>query len=154
MISEEMKVIEEIVDHSIQTGGRTIAEAEGVIEKGHPPMAEGIVLIDFDGTIAPFGYLFDYPEPLPGAIEAIKAFQEAGMKVIVFTSRLSPLWLDSVGQTPTQHIQYMTNYLAKFGVEADGFTAQKVPSVAYIDDKAYRYDNNWDELKEKILNGR
>lgn len=141
----------DITDHSEQTGGRSLDEAEQVIAAGHPPMAEGIILIDFDGTIAPFGFLFDFPEPLPGAIEAIKAFQQAGMKVIIFTSRLSPLWLQSVGQTMFQHIDYINRYLAQYGVEVEGITAQKVPSIAYIDDKAYRYDNNWDELVRTLL---
>lgn len=146
-------MVQEILDGSDQTGGRTLQEAQSVIEAGHPPMAEGVILVDFDGTIAPFGYLFDYPEPLPGAIEALKAFKEQGYKIIIFTSRLSPLWLETVGQTPTQHIEYMRDYLERFGFEADGYTAQKVPSVAYIDDKAYRFENNWAEITERILGG-
>lgn len=141
----------EITGGSEQTGGRSLEEAADVIAAGHPPMAEGIVLIDFDGTIAPFGYLFDFPDPLPDAIESIKRYQAAGFKVIIFTSRLSPLWLESVGQTPSQHIAYITQYLAKFDIEVDGFTAQKIPAVAMIDDKAYRYENNWKEITDRIL---
>ena len=133
--------------------GQTIEETREIIVKGHAPMAEGIILIDFDGTIAPFGPLFEEMEPLPQAIETIKDFQQHGFKVIIFTSRLSPIWLDSVGQTAFQHIDYITKYLDKYGVILDGFTAQKIPAVAMIDDKAYRYDNNWDELRRVILNG-
>jgi hypothetical protein len=134
--------------------GQTVEETRDIIAKGHAPMAEGVILIDFDGTIAPFGPLFEAPEPLPGAIEAIRAFKAAGMKVIIFTSRLSPLWLDSVGQSAFQHVDYITKYLDRFGITPDGFTAQKVPAIAMIDDKAYRYDNNWDELRRIILDGR
>lgn len=151
MIKVDENKIVEIEDNSIQTGNRTIAEAEGVIAKGHPPMAEGVLLVDFDGTIAPFGYLFDFPEPEPDVIESLKRFQEAGFQIIIFTSRLSPLWLDSVGQTSFQHIEYITKYLANWGITPDGFTAQKVPAVAMIDDKAYRYENNWKEITDRII---
>lgn len=144
----------DIQDHSDQTGGVSVAEAEDVIAAGHPPMAEGVILLDFDGTIAPFGYLFDFPPPLPDAIESIKRYKAAGLKVIIFTSRLSPIWLESVGQSPIQHIEYITKYLENFGIEVDGFTAQKVPAMAMIDDKAYRYENNWKEITDRILNGQ
>ena len=113
-------------------------------------MADKVLLVDFDGTIAPFGYLFDFPEPLPGAIEALKNFKEAGYKVIIFTSRLSPIWLESVGQTFSQHVEYITNYLGKYGFTPDGLTAQKVPSEAIIDDKAIRFDNNWSEISTRL----
>lgn len=131
--------------------GQTIEETEEIIAKGHSPMAEGVVLVDWDGTIVKFGGLFDFPEPLPGAIEALKKFQDAGIKVVIFTSRLSPIWLETVGQNPLQHIDYINEYLARYDITPYAITAQKVPSVAYIDDKAYRYDNNWDEIVEKVL---
>jgi hypothetical protein len=146
-------IVAEDIPETSRVLGQTLEETREAIAKGHAPMAEGIILIDFDGTISPFGPLFEFPAPLPGAIEAIKAFQEGGMKVIIFTSRLSPLWLESVGQTTFQHIDYITKYLGNFGITPDGFTAQKVPAIAMIDDKAYRYDNNWDELRRIILNG-
>jgi hypothetical protein len=131
--------------------GQTIEETEEIIAKGHPPIAEGVVLIDFDGTVVEFGALFDFPEPYPDAIESLKRYKAAGLKVIIFTSRLSPIWLESVNQTPTQHIQYMEAYFEKYGFSPDGYTAQKVPSIAYIDDKAYRFENNWKEISDRIL---
>jgi hypothetical protein len=126
-------------------------EVQAIIEKGHPPIADGVVLIDFDGTIAPFGHLFSFPEPLPGAIEALKKFQDAGIKVVIFTSRLSPLWLETVGHSMFQHIDYINEYLGRYGITPYGITAQKVPAFAYIDDHAYRYEDNWNELVERIL---
>jgi len=126
-------------------------EAQEAIDKGRPNIAEGVILIDFDGTIAPFGYLFSFPEPLPGAIEALKAFQDAGLRLVIFTSRLSPIWLETVQQTPLMHIDYINEYLGRYGIEPYAITAQKVPSLAYIDDNAYRYENNWNELVERVL---
>jgi len=126
-------------------------EAQEAIAKGRPNIADGVILIDFDGVIAPFGHLFNFPEPLPGAIEALKAFQDAGMRVVIFTSRLSPIWLETVQQTPMQHINYINEYLGKYGFEPYAITAQKVPAIAYVDDNAYRYDNNWTEIVERIL---
>jgi len=125
-------------------------EAQEAIDKGRPNIAEGVILIDFDGTIAPFGHLFSFPEPLPGAIEALKAFQEGGMRLVIFTSRLSPIWLETVQQTPLQHIDYINEYLGRYGIEPYAITAQKVPAMAYIDDNAYRYNDNWKELVRVI----
>jgi hydroxymethylpyrimidine pyrophosphatase-like HAD family hydrolase len=124
---------------------------EAQTDKGRPDIADGVILIDFDGTIAPFGHMFNFPEPLPGAIEALKAFQDAGMRVVIFTSRLSPIWLETVKQSPIDHVNYINEYLGRYGIEPYAITAQKVPSIAYIDDNAYRYDGNWDELVERIL---
>jgi histidinol phosphatase-like enzyme len=109
------------LDHLVPEGTNVgLANPVEVIAKGHPPMAEGVILIDFDGTIIPFGQLFEHTPPLPGAIEAIQAFQQAGYKVVIFTSRLSPLWLQTVGQTPRQHIDFINDYLARYGVEVQG----------------------------------
>jgi len=143
--------VEGITDGSAQTGGRLVSEAEDIIAAGHPPIAEGIVLVDFDGTVAPFGYLFDFPEPKRRAIESMRRLKARGLKIVIFTSRLSPLWLESVGQTSAQHIRYISEYLGRYGIEPDGFTAQKIPSIAIIDDKAYRYDDNWDEVADAII---
>jgi hypothetical protein len=137
-----------------QTGNRTLKEAKRVITNGHPPMADKIVLVDFDATLFPFGFLFDYPEPLPGAIEALKILQNAGYKIWIFTSRLSPKWLESVGQTALAHEVYILDILSKYGISVEGVTAEKFPAEAYVDDKAYRFENNWDEVVKKIIDGQ
>jgi hypothetical protein len=126
-------------------------EAEEIIARGQPPMADGVILIDFDGVIAPFGHLFDFPPPMKDSIESIRAYKAAGWKVYVFTSRLSPIWLESVGQSMLQHAKYITEYLQQYGIVVDGITAQKIPASHYIDDHAHRFEGNWPELVDRIL---
>ena len=70
-----------------QTGDRSVEEANAVIAKGHPPEAEGVIMIDFDATIAPFGMLFAFPDPIEGAVEFIRGIKKLGYTVGVFTSR-------------------------------------------------------------------
>jgi len=143
-----------IEEYSAQTGGRSLEEAQEIIAKGHPPIADKIALIDFDGTLFPFGFLFDFPDPLPGAIEALRALQNVGYKIWIFTSRLSPKWLESVDQTAGEHVHYITSILYQHGIRVEGVTAEKFPAEFIVDDKAYRYENNWEEIVGRIIGGR
>lgn len=123
---------------------------EAIIKQGFPPIAKKVALVDFDGTLYPFGHMFDFPDPLPGAVEAMKSLNEAGYKIIIFTSRLSRRWLDTVDQTAAQHRQYIEQICARDGIKIAEITAEKVPAEFYIDDKAINYNNNWEEIIDKI----
>lgn len=132
-----------IVDGGEQTGGRTLTEAEEVIKNGHPPMANKTILIDFDGTIYPFGFLFDAVAPIEGAKEFLIARKTEGYKIGIFTSRLSKRWLASVNQTKKQHIKYIRTSLKRDGIPFDFITAEKLPSEFYVDDKAAPFSGDW-----------
>lgn len=114
---------------------------------GHPPVAEGVVCVDFDGTIAPFGDLFGFPPPLPGAKEFLDTLRENGYTIVIFTSRLSTVWHNHEGRDPArgifEQVQYLQEYFERYDLEADSVTAEKVPAVAYIDDKAIEFAS-WD----------
>lgn len=117
-------------------------DAQTVIDAGHPPVAEGKILIDWDGVIQPFGMIFDSRRPIAGVPKAIRTLKKQGYTIIIFTSRLSKTWHDSEGwdheQACKEQIGYMRKFLRKYNIPFDGFTAEKLPSVAYFDDKAYR----------------
>lgn len=108
--------------------------------KTHPPVAEKVACVDFDGTIAPWGAMFSFPEPLPGAVEAIARLKAAGYTVVIFTSRLSPTWHQSEGwdtmQATNEQVTYLRDYCRKYGIDADAATCEKIPSEVYFDDKA------------------
>jgi hypothetical protein len=110
---------------------------------GHPPVAAGVVCVDFDGTIAPWGDLFGYPEPLPGALDFLRWLKEKGYTVYIFTSRLSGVWHVSEGRDPGygvwEQVEYLRKYCERYGIEVDGATAEKIPAIAYIDDKAVEF---------------
>jgi len=119
-------------------------EIESYAKKnGHPPAAAGVVCVDFDGTIAPWGDLFGFPEPLPGAKDFLDYLREKGYTIVIFTSRLSTVWHASEGRDPGygifQQVQYLQEYFERYQLPADQVTAEKVPALAYIDDKAVEF---------------
>lgn len=124
-------------------------------EQGHPPVAAGVVCVDFDGTIAPWGDLFGFPPPLPGAKDFLKYLRDNGYTIVIFTSRLSTVWHASEGRDPAsgilEQVEYLQEYFNRYDLEADQVTAEKVPAVAYIDDKAIEYAS-WRTAKSRFKN--
>lgn len=120
------------------------------VGRGQPKIADNVILIDFDGTLYPWGHMFCYPEPLPGAVKAVKKFKDKGYTIVIFTSRLSEQWLEVEGEKWYNHVEYIKDILHRDGIPYDFITSEKIPATHYIDDKAHRFDNNWDELAEII----
>lgn len=110
---------------------------------GHPPVAAGVVCVDFDGTISPWGDLFGFPKPLPGAVNFIRWLKKEGYTVVIFTSRLSSVWHAAEGRNPAkgifEQVEYLQAYVRKYDIPVDSATAEKIPAIAYIDDKAIQY---------------
>lgn len=108
----------------------------------HPPSAEGIVLVDFDGTMYPWGSMFNAAQPLRGVPQAMRLLKKLGFTIGIFTSRLSEQWHLHEGRDPQPsieaHRQYISFVCERDGIPFDFITAEKVPAVAYFDDKAYR----------------
>lgn len=114
-----------------------------VIEAGHPPVAKGIVCVDFDGTIFPFGQMdVSGVEPIPGAADAVRALKRAGFTVVIYSSRFSRQWHDHEGwdhrEAMDEQLRLVQAALDAYNIPYDRFEAEKIPAVAYFDDKAYR----------------
>lgn len=123
-------------------------------ENGHPPVAEGVICLDFDSTVRPWGGLRDFPAPFDGVVQWVKDIRSAGYKVILFTSRLSAVWHEAEGRDIAtgimDEVEYLRQYCKKFDIEVDGATAEKIPALVYIDDKAIRFMGNWQDTREKF----
>lgn len=134
------------------TGDRQYHHEFGM-KAGHAPIADKVVCVDFDGTMFPWGPLLNYEaEPLPGTVSAIRAFVDKGWKVVLFTSRMSPTWLEDAGESREVHIDYITGLCARYGIPFDYITGEKIPAQAYIDDKAIEFTgSNWPEIQERVL---
>lgn len=82
--------------------------------------------------------------------------RERGFQIVIFTSRLSTVWHAHEGRDPArgifEQVQYLQEYFEKYGLEADSVTAEKVPAMAYIDDKAIEFAS-WDTATLRF-NGR
>ena len=139
---------------------RQLASHDFAIENGHPPAADGVICIDFDKTIFPWGKtLLDYDSsPFEGAAEAIRAFKDAGLTIVILTSRASRSWWDAEGFTPDEcsaQEDFVIDKLDAHDIPWDRITAEKVPAIAYIDDKAIEFKpevNNWAEIRDRVLN--
>jgi len=122
-------------------------------KNGHPPVADGIVCVDFDATIAPWGNLFGFPKPLPGAKDFLDMLREKGYTIVIYTSRLSTVWHAHEGRDPAagimQQVEYLQEYFKRYDLPADSVTAEKIPAVAYIDDKAIEF-TSWESASARF----
>lgn len=138
-----------------------------VIEAGHPPVARGVVCVDFDGTIFPFGRMdVTGVHPIDGAAEAVRALKNRGYTIVIFSSRFSKAWHDHEGwdhdQAMIEQTALVSSALKAHGIPFDRMTAEKVPAIAYFDDKAWRAEQTTgglvgaveDFLLEEIVSGR
>jgi hypothetical protein len=125
-------------------------------DEEHPPVARKVVCIDFDATIFPWGELNSEEPPLQDAIETIRAFKDAGYRIVIFTSRMSPTWWRAEGWANdfmTHHKWWssVAERLIQYDIPFDSITSEKVPAEYYIDDKAIRFENNWAEIQLRVL---
>jgi len=95
------------------------------------------IALDFDGVLSNYtgwhgpGRL---DPPVDGAIEAIRAYQDAGLDVCVYTSR---------ADSP-ESIRQLEHWLREYGLESRRakqiqITSRKPPAVVYLDDRAWQF---------------
>lgn len=127
--------------------------------KTHPPIADKLALIDFDGTIVPWGPLMsDDKVPFAGAKEVLSYLRSHGFRIGIFTSRLSRTWARSmVGSGPAVAVflleqeEYVRSLLDRHGIPYDFVTAEKMPAQFYVDDKAIGFRGDWLTVLEDSL---
>ena len=110
------------------------------------------IAIDFDGVLHNFDKGFHdgtcYGEPIEGSIEALKILSKK-YNVIIYSSKCLPDRPLVEGLTGREHIiKWLQKYDALKYVK--DITHLKVRAKYYIDDKAIHFNNNWDEIIEKI----
>jgi haloacid dehalogenase-like hydrolase len=109
-----------------------------------------IIAVDFDGTVV------DHKYPKigalkPGAKEALKAFHDAGHKIIIWTCRAGQEERDVRAFLQANEIPFDTVNNPIMGADLG---TRKVYADLYIDDKGIQFDENWDELKRVITGGK
>jgi len=108
-----------------------------------------VIAVDFDGTIVEH----EFPDigPLkPGAVDALKAFKKAGHQIVIWTCRK--------GEEERQLRSFLLEKRIPFdtvNTPVPGFDlgTRKIYADIYIDDKGFRFQENWDELR-KMITGR
>lgn len=100
--------------------------------------------IDFDGVIHNFNKGYHdgtcYGDPLPGALEALRALSKK-YRIVIFTAKAKPSRPLVNGMTG---IELVSDWLERYGVRdcVAEITAEKPRAFLYVDDNAYRF-NNW-----------
>ena len=102
------------------------------------------VCIDFDGTLTTYasGYTpdGDIPDgPTDGAKEAMEKLYRH-YKVVVYSARAG---------TAKGNIA-ICNWLDDHGIPCHEVTAVKPPAIAYVDDRAVRFDDDWKQVLQDI----
>lgn len=106
------------------------------------------ICVDFDGVIARFtDDIEDFGKIIPGSADALSALRSYGYKIIIHTARPA-----SKG-----HLKRLSEYLNKEGIPFDAINqntdceweSAKPLADLYIDDRALRFNGNWDVTLSK-----
>lgn len=102
-----------------------------------------VACIDFDGVIADYSEGFQgvcvYGKPMPGAAGALCRLAADGWRIIVLTARRD-------AETP-----FIERYLDKHGIPYSTVTTRKPSAHVYVDDRAIRFDGDWEKTLREIL---
>lgn len=102
-------------------------------------MAKQTIAVDFDGVIHKYsrgwadGTIYD--DPIPGAMDAILNLMNRGYNIVIFTARpIGPIheWMERHWKAKMYPIPDITN--------------TKPAAIAYIDDRAVRFNGDWAEM--------
>ena len=99
------------------------------------------VVVDFDGTVAVGRHHNDAkPTCTKGAKKALKALRDMGFKVLICSARSWTGW-----GTNLYHDD-MVRWLRMHRIPHDGVVTEKVPALAYVDDRGLTFNDNWSEI--------
>ena len=117
------------------------------------------VCLDWDGTCVENKWP-DMGDWMPGAVEAIERLHHSGLKLIVFSARLSPINPFLGTDRPPIEVMVETDRVRGMLDEAGLYyvdiwtSAGKPGAFVYVDDRAERYHGrpgSWAKLAEKII---
>ena len=110
------------------------------------------IMIDFDGVIHSYNNGWQngklYGDVIEGAKEAIDYLKENGFEIVIFTTRASKN--HNIKPTSDELIADVGDWLKTNNIYFDRITSEKLGAIAYIDDRAIRFENNWNDIIKKI----
>lgn len=105
------------------------------------------IAVDFDNTIA---HLEKFPaigEPIPGVQEALQKLKDMGYEIVIYTCRANS---DQRETSAEQVKEYLDQYKIPYDRISKG-SEGKPMALYYIDDRAIKFDNNWDAVVQQII---
>jgi len=131
---------------------KKVLRAQYPTEDNHIDIIRKRLMIDFDGVI------HDYTDGwndgkitgglIPGSAEAIEILRQ-DYEIVIFTTRAAPPE-EEEGQSNTEQVKAVSDWLKQQGVYFDKITGEKLGAIAYIDDKGIRFEGNWKYVLDKI----
>lgn len=109
------------------------------------------IVVDFDGTITDDVFP-DMGNPKEGVIEALQRLNEAGFEIIIHSCRTGTYFKDMLNEDQFERIEDFMQY---YNMPFDRiWTPDKPIASAYVDDKAIRYQNNWKDIADGLINAK
>lgn len=108
--------------------------------------------VDFDGVIHKFDSYGDgsiVGEPMEDCKETLRKLVDQGYKIVIFTVRLNPVWMDYDKQYK-EIVDWLTRNGFEEGIHYHEITNNKPEAMAYIDDRAIRF-TNWVDMKRYFI---
>ena len=108
------------------------------------------IMIDLDGVVHRYSKGFYdgtlYDDPMNGAKEFIDGMKDI-YEVVIFTARVSTT---KDRFAPASSIKYVEEWLNKHNIYFDMVTSDKLPAIAYVDDRAIEFKGDWDYVRERF----
>ena len=107
-----------------------------------------IANIDLDNTIAEWAWP-DIGEPKKGVKEALKKLKDMGYYIRIYSCRTS----EEVFKYPIdrqEQVRKMGNFLDEHKIPYDEVLNVNKPIGIFIDDSAFRFEDNWEKIVEEI----
>jgi capsule biosynthesis phosphatase len=112
------------------------------------------ICIDLDGVICQLrgpGQTYADVDPVPGAVDNLRAFRAAGHTIIIFTARHMKTCAGNVGLVTARMARITLDWLDRHGVPFDEIHFGKPHADVYIDDNAFRFAS-WEAIGGKATN--
>jgi capsule biosynthesis phosphatase len=88
--------------------------------------------------------------PKPGAIEVLRKLKAEGHYIIIYSSRHMLTCNNNIGQITAKQAHIFYEWFKKYDIEYDELILGKPLADVYIDDKALKYQQNWDDIYNKL----
>jgi capsule biosynthesis phosphatase len=106
------------------------------------------ICIDLDGVVCRLrepGQTYAELQPVPGAVEKIRALRAAGHYIILATARHMKTCEGNVGQVVARQGAVTLDWLRQHAIPYDEIHFGKPHAQVYIDDNAVRFES-WDSI--------
>jgi len=109
------------------------------------------ICIDFDKTIHKYSKGWDdgsiYDEPIPGIKNFIDSLKNK-YKIVIFSTRVAP----SNNSDFKEQKNAMIKWLNKYKIHFDEITSEKIPAIAYVDDRGINFSGSNFDYVLKMIN--